>query len=65
MSEEFRKASCAGKETFSSPQDATKAKRNQRNRHKATLDVYRCAFCEQFHLGAPMPRIKKKMRAVR
>lgn len=63
MSDEFKQASCAGKEAFTSPQDATKARRNQRNRRKATLETYRCQFCGSFHIGAPQSGAKRKARA--
>lgn len=64
MNDEFQQSSCAGKEPFTSPQDAAKAQRNQRKRHKATLDTYRCKFCGAFHIGAPTLTIRKQMRAV-
>lgn len=49
--EEKRLSQCWGKEAYSSPDLANRVAK-RRNRGHRRLNVYKCPFCHQWHMGS-------------
>ena len=59
----IRDAACTGKQQFQDHESARRAAKHQSDRRKnrVKLSVYKCEFCDHFHVGKEPPRkIKRK-----
>jgi rubrerythrin len=53
---------CAGKAAFATFARATAAATRGARRHEDKMNVYRCRFCGQFHVGEARPEPKRPRR---